>query len=51
MAEYSRREIRGKDHSTVIHAVRKIESMIGVDQTLKEMVNAVSRRIDSARSG
>src|SRR5579875_1490286 len=41
----------GKDHSTVIHAVKKIESMMGEDQTLKEMVNAVSRRIDTARSG
>ncbi len=41
----------GKDHSTVIHAVKKIESMIVEDPTLKEMVNAVSRRIDAARSG
>jgi len=41
----------GKDHSTVIHAVRKIESMIGEDPSLKEMVSAVSRRIDTARGG
>ncbi|MER3446183.1 MAG: chromosomal replication initiator protein DnaA [Candidatus Dadabacteria bacterium] len=41
----------GKDHSTVIHAVRKIETMIGEDPTLKEMVNAVSRRINTSRSG
>ncbi len=41
----------GKDHSTVIHAVRKIENMIGEDSSLKEMVNAVSRRIEAGRSG
>lgn len=41
----------GKDHSTVIHAVRKIENLIGEDPSLKEMVNAVSRRIDAARAG
>jgi chromosomal replication initiator protein len=41
----------GKDHSTVIHAVRKIEAMIGEDPSLKDMVNAVSRRLDVTRSG
>ncbi len=41
----------GKDHSTVIHAVRKIETMVAEDQSLKDTVNAVSRRLNGARSG
>ncbi|MGB7290604.1 MAG: chromosomal replication initiator protein DnaA [Thermodesulfobacteriota bacterium] len=41
----------GKDHSTVIHAVRKIESLIGEDLTLKNTINEVSRKIETLRSG
>jgi chromosomal replication initiator protein len=37
----------GKDHSTVIHAVRKIEAMIGEDSSLKDAVNAVVRKIEA----
>ncbi len=41
----------GKDHSTVIHAVRKIESLMGQDLTLKNTINEVSRNIEALRSG
>jgi chromosomal replication initiator protein len=42
----------GKDHSTVIHAVRKIEAMIGEDPALKDTVNSVVRKIEAlVRSG
>src|SRR3989304_1338536 len=42
----------GKDHSTVIHAVRKIEAKIGEDSSLKDSVNAVVRKIEALiRSG
>lgn len=40
----------GKDHSTVIHAVRKIEGMMGEDSTLKNVINTVSRKLDAQRS-
>ncbi len=41
----------GKDHSTVIHAVRKIETSIGEDSTLRSTIDAVSRKIEALRSG
>jgi len=41
----------GKDHSTVIHAVRKIETLIGEDLTLRNTINTVSRKIEALRSG
>ncbi|MDA2920373.1 chromosomal replication initiator protein DnaA [Desulfobacterota bacterium AH_259_B03_O07] len=41
----------GKDHSTVIHAVRKIESLIVDDLAFRNTINAVSRRIEALRSG
>lgn len=41
----------GKDHSTVIHAVKKIEAIIGEDSTLRNTINSVSRKIESSRSG
>ncbi|HEX3036511.1 MAG TPA: chromosomal replication initiator protein DnaA [Thermodesulfobacteriota bacterium] len=40
----------GKDHSTVIHAVRKIEGMIGEDITLRNTINVVSRKLDALRN-
>ncbi len=41
----------GKDHSTVIHAVKKIEACIGEDSTLRSTINTVSRKIEASRSG
>jgi chromosomal replication initiator protein len=41
----------GKDHSTVIHAVRKIEDMIKKDSALKSTIDSVSRKIEALRSG
>ena len=41
----------GKDHSTVIHAVKKIETIIGEDSTLRNAINSVSRKIEASRSG
>ncbi len=42
----------GRDHSTVIHAVRKIEAMIGEDSSFKEAVNGVVKKIEALiRSG
>jgi chromosomal replication initiator protein len=41
----------GKDHSTVIHAVRKIESLMREDLTLKNTISEVSRKIETLRSG
>jgi chromosomal replication initiator protein len=42
----------GKDHSTVIHAVRKIEAMVGNDPSVKDAVNAVAKKIEALmRSG
>lgn len=40
----------GKDHSTVIHAVRKIEGMMGDDVTLRNTVNTVSRKLDALKT-
>ncbi|MFQ5788801.1 MAG: chromosomal replication initiator protein DnaA [Thermodesulfobacteriota bacterium] len=41
----------GKDHSTVIHAVRKIESLIVDDLAFRNTINALSRNIEALRSG
>jgi len=41
----------GKNHSTVIHAVRKIESLIVDDLPFRNTINAVSRKIEALRSG
>ena len=38
----------GKDHSTIIHAVKKIESLLGKDIALTKSVSAISKKIDSA---
>jgi chromosomal replication initiator protein len=32
----------GKDHSTVIHAIKKIESLVSKDQTVKKIVDSVT---------
>ncbi len=41
----------GKDHSTVIHAVKKIENNMGKDPSLENTVKALSRKIESLISG
>lgn len=41
----------GKDHSTVIHAVRKIESLLGEDSTLTSSVDSISRKLERIISG
>lgn len=39
----------GKDHSTVIHAVNKIEKLIKDDLSIKNTINSLSRSIESLR--
>jgi chromosomal replication initiator protein len=41
----------GKDHSTVIHAVKKIEAVIGEDSTLRNTITSVSRKIEAIKGG
>jgi chromosomal replication initiator protein len=41
----------GKDHSTVIHAVKKIEKNLGGDPSLENTLKALSRKIESLISG
>jgi chromosomal replication initiator protein len=41
----------GKDHSTVIHAVKKIEKNMGNDPTLTNTVKTLSRNVESLMSG
>lgn len=41
----------GKDHSTVIHAVRKIESLLGEDSALTSSVDSISRKLERIISG
>ena len=41
----------GKDHSTVIHAVKKIENSLGKDPSLENAVKTLSRKIESLISG
>ena len=41
----------GKDHSTVIHAVKKIEKLLGNDPSLTKTVESLSRKIESLMSG
>jgi len=41
----------GKDHSTVIHAVKKIESSLGKDPALENAVKALCRKIEGLTSG
>ena len=37
----------GKDHTTVLHAVKKIESLISVDEKLKKQVSHLKKTIYS----
>lgn len=41
----------GKDHSTVIHAVKKIDKNMGSDSSLANTVKTLSRNIESHMSG
>ncbi len=41
----------GKDHSTVIHAVKKIEKMIEVNRPIKDKLSMISKKIEEAKSG
>ena len=38
-------EFGGKDHTTVIHAVKKIESMLEIDQKLKKQIFELKKTI------
>jgi chromosomal replication initiator protein len=40
------RRFGGRDHTTVLHAVRKIEGLIGGDRTLAEEIEVLKRMID-----
>ena len=37
------RRFGGRDHTTVLHAVRKIEGLVGRDSTLAEEVDLLKR--------
>ncbi len=37
----------GKDHSTVIHAVKKIEKLLGKDISLTRSINAISKKLEN----
>jgi chromosomal replication initiator protein len=39
------RAFGGKDHTTVIHAVKKIESMLEIDQKLKKHIFELKENI------
>jgi chromosomal replication initiator protein len=39
------RRFGGRDHTTVLHAVRKIESLAGTDQTLAEELESLKRQL------
>jgi chromosomal replication initiator protein len=41
----------GKDHSTVIHAVKKIEKLLGNDLTMTKNVDSLSRKIEALMNG
>ena len=41
----------GKDHSTVIHAVKKIERLLGNDPSLTKTVDSLSRKLETLMSG
>ena len=41
----------GKDHSTVIHAVKKIERLLGNDHSITNIVDSLSKKIETLMSG
>jgi chromosomal replication initiator protein len=40
----------GKDHSTVLHACRKIEGKMGVDRSFAGLVEEIARHIRDGRT-
>ncbi|MDR3376401.1 MAG: chromosomal replication initiator protein DnaA [Ancalomicrobiaceae bacterium] len=41
------RRFGNRDHTTVLHAVRKIEALSNADRTMKELLDALKRQIDA----
>ena len=41
------RRFGGRDHSTVLHAVRKIEALVAKDVSLSEEVESLKRQLQS----
>jgi len=39
------RRFGGRDHTTVLHAVRKIEGLVGADVTLAEEIEGLKRQL------
>jgi len=39
------RRFGGRDHTTVLHAVRKIENLAGTDSALAEEIEALKRQL------
>ncbi|MGH6789157.1 MAG: helix-turn-helix domain-containing protein, partial [Pseudolabrys sp.] len=39
------RRFGGRDHTTVLHAVRKIEGLVGNDMTLAEEIEILKRQL------
>jgi chromosomal replication initiator protein len=39
------RRFGGRDHTTVLHAVRKIEALVGRDTALSEEVESLKRQL------
>lgn len=38
-------EVGGRDHTTAIHSVRKIEKMLSIDETIQQEINLIKQRI------
>ena len=41
------RKFGGRDHTTVIHAVKRIESLQDTDNTIQEEVDVLSRALEN----
>jgi chromosomal replication initiator protein len=39
------RRFGGRDHTTVLHAVRKIEALVGKDTALQDEVDSLKRQL------
>ena len=39
------RRFGGRDHTTVLHAVRKIENLVGADSSLAEEIESLKRQL------
>jgi chromosomal replication initiator protein len=37
--------VAGRDHTTVLHAVRKIEGLVGADMALAEEIEILKRQL------